>query len=184
LLLRYLGDSRPVRYWCCDESRLGLKTITGRTITLPGVKPCGIVGWHRKNFYLYGLVEPATGDSFFWEFSHLDGVCFQDFLDLFAQEYSNTLNLIQMDNGSFHKSNHLKWPDNVIPIFQPPNSPELNPIERLWEHIKYQLTWEHCTNLDELRMKLKQVLNSLSPDAIASLCGWDYIISALLSATS
>ncbi|WP_239005505.1 hypothetical protein [Gloeothece citriformis] len=38
--------------------------------------------------------------------------------------------------------------------------------------------------LDELRQKLKQVLESISPDAIASLCGWDYITSALLSATS
>jgi transposase len=72
-----------------------------------------------------------------------------------------------MDNGSFHKSLNKTWPDNVIPIFQPANSPELNPIERLWEHIKYQLIWEHCTNLDELRMKLTIVLNSLSPDAIA-----------------
>ncbi|MBG1261477.1 transposase [Nostoc commune] len=37
--------------------------------------------------------------------------------------------------------------------FQPPNSPELNPIERLWEHIKYELSWEHCTTLDQLRQK-------------------------------
>jgi DDE superfamily endonuclease len=170
-----LGPGRKVRYWCCDESRLGLKTITGRTITLPGIKPNGIVGWQRKNFYLYGVVEPATGESFLWEFSHLDGKCFQEFLDLFSQDYPDELNLIQMDNGSFHKSLVLKWPDNVIPIFQPPNSPELNPIERLWEHIKYELTWEHCTDLDELRAKLKQVLNSLSAEAIASLCGWDYI---------
>ena len=62
-----------------------------------------------------------------------------------------------MDNGRFHKSLDLKWSNNIIPIFQPPNSPELNPIERLWEHIKYKLSWEYCTNLDELRRKLKQV---------------------------
>jgi hypothetical protein len=163
---------------------LGLKTLTGRTITLKGVKPYGMVGWQRQNFYLYGVVEPATGDSFLWEFSHLDSKCFQEFLDLFSQKYPDALNLIQMDNGSFHKSLVLKWPNNVIPIFQPPNSPELNPIERLWEHIKYELAWEHCTTLDELRKKLKQVLDSLSADAIASMCGWDYIIKALLSASS
>ena len=179
-----MGQSQKVRYWCCDESRLGLKTLTGRTITLKGVKPYGMVDWQRKNFYLYGVVEPLSGDSFFWEFSHLDSVCFQDFLDRFAEEYPDSLNLIQMDNGSFHKSSTLNWPDNLIPIFQPANSPELNPIERLWEHIKSQLSWEHCANLDELRLLLKQVLNSLSPDAIASLCGWDYITKALLSATS
>lgn len=179
-----MGSEQKVRYWCQDESRLGLKTLTGRIITLKGVKPKGIVGWQRQNFYLYGVVEPATGDSFFWEFSHLDSTCFQEFLELFSQEYPDTLNLIQMDNGSFHKSLVLKWPDNVIPIFQPPNSPELNPIERLWEHIKSQLSWEYCANLDELRHLLKQVLDSIPSEAIASLCGWDYIINALLSATS
>ncbi|MEH2246762.1 transposase [Nostoc sp.] len=45
----------------------------------------------------------------------------------------------------------------LLHIFQPPNSPELNPIERLWEHIKYELSWEHCIHLDQLRHKLKQV---------------------------
>ncbi|ACK72236.1 putative transposase [Gloeothece citriformis PCC 7424] len=158
--------------------------MTCRIITLKGVKPQGQVSWQRKSFYLYGLVEPVTGESFYWEFSRLDAQCFQKFLDVFSTTYSNELNLIQMDNGSFHKSLSLKWPDNIIPIFQPPHSPELNPIERLWEYIKAQLSWEQCTSLDELRQKLKQVLESISPDAIASLCGWDYITSALLSATS
>lgn len=130
------------------------------------------------------MVEPLSGDSFFWEFSHLDYKCFQDFLNLFSQAYPNNLNFIQMDNGSFHKSSLLKWPENIIPIFQPAYSPELNPIERLWEYIKQALSWEYCTSLDELRKKLKQVLDSISPQAIASLCGWDYITTALLSATS
>ena len=26
----------------------------------------------------------------------------------------------------------LSWPENLIPIFQPAHSPQLNPIERLW----------------------------------------------------
>ena len=65
VLLRYLGTGKQVRYWCQDESRLGLKTITGRTITLKGVKPEGIVGWQRKSFYLYGVVEPATVELLF-----------------------------------------------------------------------------------------------------------------------
>lgn len=179
-----MGTNKSVRYWCSDESRLGLKTITGRTITLKGIKPNGIVGWQRQNFYLYGAVEPATGNSFFWEFSHLDSTCFQKFLELFSEKYPDELNLVQMDNGSFHKSLNLTWPDNVIPIFQPANSPELNPIERLWEYIKYELSWEYCTNLDWLREKLRQVLDSIAPEAIASICGWDFIIKALLSATS
>ncbi len=79
-----------------------------------------------------------------------------------------------MDNGSFHKSLALQWPDNVIPIFQPSHSPQLNPIEGLWEHIKQALSWQTCKNLDELRKSLKQVLDSISCEAIASICGWNY----------
>lgn len=180
----YFGGRQKVRYWCQDETRLGLKTLTGRKLTLKGVKPIGMVGWQRKTFYLYGMVEPLSGDSFFWEFSHLDSRCFQEFLNGFSQAYPDSLHLVQMDQGSFHIANSLEWPDNVIPIFQPAASPELNPIERLWEHIKYHLSWEYCTSLDELRYKVRQVLDSLSAEVIASICGWDYIVSALFSATS
>jgi hypothetical protein len=184
VLINYLGTGQSVRYWCQDESRLGLKTLAGKIITLKGIKPQGTMGWARDNFYLYGLVEPLSGESFFWEFSHLDSLCFQHFLDLFSQNYPNSLNLIQMDNGSFHKSHQLKWADNIIPIFQPAHSPELNPIERLWEHIKSKLAWEYCDSLIQLRTKLKQVLDSISEEMIASIGGCDIVPSALLSATS
>lgn len=183
-MLRYLSIDKPVRYWCLDETRLGLKTLTGRLITLAGVKPEGQVQWKRQNFYLYGAVEPLSGAHFFWEFSHLDSTCFQHFLDQLAQAFPDTLNLLQMDNGSFHKSTTLQLPANVLPIFQPAHSPELNPIERLWQHIKQALSWEQCKTLDELRKKVSQVLESVTSEIVSSICGWDYITAAVLSATS
>ncbi|MGI2909305.1 transposase [Tolypothrix sp. VBCCA 56010] len=87
-----------------------------------------------KTFTCMVSSNQQLSNCFFWEFSHLDGTCFQDFLDLFSKAYPDALNLVQMDFCHFHKSLDLKWPDNIIPIFQPANSPELNPIERLWEH--------------------------------------------------
>jgi putative transposase len=116
-----------------------------------------------------------------WEFSHLDSSCFQSFLDEFSQQFPDSLNLLQLDNGSFHKSVTLNWPDNILPIFQPAHSPELNPTERLWEHFLPFLRWETCTNR---RAIATEVLDAISPEAIASICGWDYITTALLSATS
>ncbi len=110
------------------------------------------MSWRRENFYLYGAVEPATGESFFYEFSHLDSSCFQSFLNHFSQQFPDSLNLLQLDNGSFHKSLALNWQENVLPIFQPAHSPELNPIERLWEHFKQALRWENCNNLEQLRL--------------------------------
>ena len=56
-----------------DETPLGLKTIAGRLITARGVKPVGLSQWQRENFYLYGVVEPLSGYSFFYEFPYLNG---------------------------------------------------------------------------------------------------------------
>jgi hypothetical protein len=67
------GEGKRLRYLCQDETRLGLKTITGRLITAKGVKPVGLSQWQRENFYLYGVVQPLSGYSFFYEFPYLNG---------------------------------------------------------------------------------------------------------------
>jgi hypothetical protein len=72
-----MGMSGSVRFFCEDETRIGLKTISGRKITARGVKPKGKVQWQFKATYLYGVVESATGEHFFYEFTHLNTDCFQ-----------------------------------------------------------------------------------------------------------
>ncbi|NEQ78091.1 MAG: hypothetical protein F6K23_36920 [Okeania sp. SIO2C9] len=44
---------------------------------------------------------------------------------------SNEFQLIQLDNGGLHKALSLNIPENVILLFQPGYSPQVNPIERL-----------------------------------------------------
>lgn len=175
----YFGRGLPIRYFCADESRFGLKTICSRVITLFGVKPVAPVQWLRDNFWLYGAVAPATGEHFFYEFSHLDATCFQRFIDLFATAFPNSLNLLQLDQASCHVTSTLVWPENVIPLFQPAHSPELNPIERLWEDLKKPLKGKNFNNLSALRDEVFDLINSLSTAAIVSLTGWSYILNAL-----
>ena len=115
------------------------------------------------------------------EFSHLDSQCFQIFLDNLAAEYPEHLNVVQLDNGKFHLSSQLKIPDNILLIFQPPYSPELNPIERVWQYIKQKLSWGLYDNLDEIKEKVRSFLEEFSSETIASIAGWDYILSALAS---
>jgi hypothetical protein len=64
---------------------------------LSRVKPIAPVQWPRDAFWLYGAVEPLTGQSFFYRFSHLDAVCFELFLQEFAATFPQTMNLLQMD---------------------------------------------------------------------------------------
>lgn len=129
-----------------------------------------------------GGIEPQTGESFFYEFSHLDTVCMEKYLELFAQKYPNDLHIIQLDNGPLHQSLNMSIPENIIFLFQPPYSPELNPIERLWLEIKRKLKWEIFENLDELRKRLTSIITGLTSQTIESLGGWDFILKALLKA--
>lgn len=129
--------------------------------------------------WLYGLVEPTTGESFFFEFTHLDTVCFEKFLELFAQTYPSDLHMIQLDNGGFHHSLTLSIPENILLLFQPAYSPEVNPIERLWEYLKEQLKWEAFDNLQDLRYSVQKILSKLSNKVIGSLAGWQFILEAL-----
>jgi len=142
------------------------------------------VQWPRQAFYLYGVVEPLTGASFFWEFTHLDGDCFQVFINQLSESFPESLNLVQLDNGSFHKAQQLEWPENIIPIFQPPHSPELNPIERRWQQLKRQLRWKNFESLQQLQQRLEKLLDGLGLEQIRSLCSWEFIISALSKALS
>ena len=168
-----------IRFFCQDETRIGLKTISGRKITIKGVKPGGKVQWQFKATYLYGVVELATGENFFYEFIHLNSDCFQIFLNLVAQQYPEDILIIQVDNGGFHKAKKLKIPPNIILLFQPSHAPELNPIEQVWQFIKKGLRWKLPVNLEELRYHLKQRLDEMTTEVIASIVRRQSILDAL-----
>lgn len=103
---------------------------------------------------------------------------------MLSTDLGSDVAVIQFDQGSFHKIKVLDCPENIIPIFQPPHSPELNPIERFWEFLKSKLKWENCKTLAQLRQKLGEILNTVTPEMIASLTSYDFILEALFSAAS
>ncbi|MEG4281451.1 IS630 family transposase [Microcoleus sp. MON1_C1] len=45
VMMKYFGNSKPVRIWCQDESRFGLITMPCKMITLKGVKPIDKKQW-------------------------------------------------------------------------------------------------------------------------------------------
>ena len=135
--------------------------------------------WDFIYLWLYGAVEPLTGEGFFYEFTHLDTVCFEKFLELFANKYPLDLHIIQVDKVGFHNSLNLSIPENVILLFGPAYSPEVNPIERLWGYVKEQLKWLRFEQIEELRAAVQKELNKLTLEVIASLTGWKSILEAL-----
>jgi transposase len=178
-LVFQVHGEKKIRYWCQDESRFGLKTIERRKITLFGIKPEGVCQNRFDYYYTYGLIEPMSGESFFYEFSNVNSTCFQAFLEEFSRQFIDAIHIIQLDNASFHTTQKLKIPENIIFFFQPSYSPEVNPIERFWQFLKNALGGQGFDNLQELKEKVGDLLNSVSKEILHSLTGWDYILQAI-----
>lgn len=105
--------------------------------------------------------------------------CYQQFLNEFAASNPDSLNIIQVDNGRFHKAKRLQVTENIILLFQPPYSPELNPTKRVWEYLKRDLKWELFDKLEHLRAKVFKLIAHLTSEIVTSLTGYDFILNAL-----
>jgi transposase len=165
--------------WAQDESRCGLLPIVRRRITARGVQPLLPSAYRFESLYLYGAVEPLTGESFFLELPTLNTQGFQLSLDHFAATDPASFHLLLLDNGAFHKAQALRLPPNVGLIFFPPYTPELNPIERLWRDLKDWLSLSSPTTLDALSELLGTRLRRYSSAALRSLTGFSYLLTAI-----
>ncbi len=65
------------------------------------------------------------------EYPKLNGDYFQEFLDWLSQQLGGDYAILQIDQAPAHVSGAINWTENIIPLLQPPHSPELNPIERM-----------------------------------------------------
>lgn len=158
-----------------DESRFGLFTRAGRTLTAKGVKPICKFQQVFLSTYLFGAFSPITGDSFLLEMPFCNGDTFQLFLDQFSLQNEQELKLIVLDNGAFHKSKSLKIPSNIILIFLPPYSPELNPAEKIWAKFKRQFTNQFFKTIEDLQEFVSSISNTLNASQVKSICSYNYI---------
>jgi putative transposase len=173
---------QPVRVFCHDESRLGLHLPTRRRVTGFGVKPLQIVDPLYESYWLYAAVEPTTGDAFWWEWSCLDADCFNLFLQKFGQHYAESLNIVLLDQAPAHVAQRVQVPANVVLVWLPAYSPELNPGERLWEDLKARIDVMDArvrASLSALQEHVASIVQRYTAATIASLTGYAYLVEAV-----
>ena len=135
-LRAWLGDA-DVELWFQDEMGVEGDPRPRRRWAKKGEKTRGTKNGDHIRVNVSGMVCPRTGEVFAMGFTHSDRECFQLMLDEANKSVriERRRNLLVMDNASWHKCKSLRW-GAFEPIYLPPYSPDLNPIERLWLLIK------------------------------------------------
>ena len=77
-------------------------------------------------------------------------------MNIYLGELSEAFNdcniMLIMDQAGWHKSQRLQVPDNIQIKFLPPYSPELNPVERLWNWLKKHVCRNRLFECEETLM--------------------------------
>lgn len=125
---------------------------------------------------MYSAVSPKSGEAFSLFAPNVDTVCMNIFLEEMSQWLQDKKAYIVMDQAGWHKSKDLSVPDNIKIIHLPPYSPELNPVERLWQHIKESVLKNRIyESLGDLEASLSNFIKSILPSDIRSVCNVNYM---------
>ena len=79
-----------------------------------------------------------------------------------------------MDNGRFHKSKRLIIPENIVLVFLPPYSPELNPAEKMWAKYKRGFSNKFYNSLEDVEDFITNVVKVTSKKEVMSICAYSY----------
>lgn len=129
-----------------------------------------------QNFYIYGAIEPKTGENFSLFLPWVNTEMMNLYLEQMSLAYESDEIVIIMDQAGWHKSKELAVPSNIEIIYLPPYSPELNPIERLWKYLK--VNFIHNRVFDSLKQMMERmvcVFEELNDGTVASLCQCSYL---------
>jgi transposase len=159
-----------------DEGRFGLQSTLMRIWAQRGTPLVRNVQQGYKNFYCYSCVAPCSGESFTLFLPEVNTDMMNIFLDELSKEYPGKEIIIALDQAGWHKAKDLKHPDTVSFIYLPSYSPELNPVEKLWQWLRKEVTHNALfRTLEEMMDALEQEIRCLTSDRLAQLCHCSYL---------
>lgn len=140
----------------------------------------------REYTYAYVALSPHDGVLDSLILPEVNGQAMSIFLREVSERHPDEFILMVMDGAGWHKTKALQVPDNMALIFLPPYSPELNPVEHIWESIREN--WfrnEVFNSIGAVENQLEKALVALEDDpaTVKSLTGFPWIIGTNLHAT-
>src|SRR3954454_254534 len=102
-----------------------------------GVRPRGVRQQGFASAHLFGAVCPERGEGVALVLPEISTAAMQVFLaELSRAVPAGTHAALVLDGAGWHVSDDLTVPANLTLIHPPPYSPELNPVERVWEYLR------------------------------------------------
>ncbi|OGV19168.1 MAG: hypothetical protein A2X47_02365 [Lentisphaerae bacterium GWF2_38_69] len=165
-----------------DEARFGRLPVIRSAWAPPGVRPNVKAAIEREFRYVYGAISPIEGELDWMTSEAMNTENMSRFLELVKNAHPDDHILMIVDGASSHKSAKLVVPENITLLGMPPYSPELNPVEHLWDHVREK----GCANiffnkLDAVVQKVNAELTLLASQAVtvASMFCWPWITVAI-----
>jgi hypothetical protein len=140
-VIRETADRHPeaarVELWFMDEARVGQKGRLTHVWHQKGVRPRGVRQQGFVSAHLFGAVYPERDTGVALVLPEVSTAAMDVFLaELSRAVPAGTHAALVLDGAGWHVSEGLTVPANLTLVPLPPYSPELNPVERVWEHLR------------------------------------------------
>lgn len=121
-----------------DEGRFGRITKPAACWAPAGCRPIVPQQAIREYTYAYAAVAPYTGEIDSLVLPDMYASTLQIFLDTLSERHLDEYILLFMDGAPCHRAGaeSLTIPANIRLVIQPPYSPEVNPVEHLWDELR------------------------------------------------
>ncbi len=132
-----LEKGTPIEVWYQDEARVGQKNKITRRWARRGSRPRAPHDQRTKSAYIFGAICPARGTGAGLVLPRCDTEAMQLHLEEISSEVTAGAHAaLILDQAGWHTSKQLNVPDNITLLPLPPRSPELNPVENIWQFMR------------------------------------------------
>ena len=148
-----------------DEGRFGRISRPKRCWAPAGMRPLAPAQVVRESMYVFAAVAPSLGRCAALVLPEANTTMMNLFLEEVSQTFADYFIVMQVDQASWHHSKALLIPANIRLIQQPAYSPEVNPVEHLWEELREKYLHNRLfSSLELLVDELCRGLNELAAD--------------------
>jgi len=126
----------PVRLVFQDEARFG-RMSNPRACWAPAPqRPMVGLALVREFRYEYAALSPWSGELDYMTSEKMNTENMSRFLKQVGEAHRQDFIVMILDGAPSHRGKKLEVPENMSIVFLPPYSPELNPVERLWNALR------------------------------------------------